>query len=159
MLWLWLLHDIAVIGVAALLSVLALSHSLGMGLLVVTVLYAFLTIQVEGSSITSTSCAAPQTFCHEPTVLLRMEAGPMNRNRKRAASTPINAAARIASHITPHGIPDGDRESVFYLIRPDKSSVLSRGHPPHPLPHRPFGHPAFSLELLALDSASPFQPE
>ena len=48
---LWLLRDIAVIGVAALLSVLALSQGLGMGLLVVTVLYAFLTIQVEGSSI------------------------------------------------------------------------------------------------------------
>ncbi len=51
MLWLWLLRDIAVIGVAALLSALALSQGLGMGLLVVTVLYAFLTIQVEGSSI------------------------------------------------------------------------------------------------------------
>ena len=38
MLWLWLLRDIAVIGVAALLSVLALSQGLGMGLLVVTVL-------------------------------------------------------------------------------------------------------------------------
>ena len=50
MLWLWVLRDIAVIGVAALLSVLALSQGLGMGLLVVTVLYAFLTIQVEGSS-------------------------------------------------------------------------------------------------------------
>ena len=40
MLWLWLLRDIAVIGIGALLS-----------LLVVTVLYAFLTIQVDGSSI------------------------------------------------------------------------------------------------------------
>lgn len=38
MLWLWLLRDIAVIGVAALLSVLALSQDHGMGLLVVTVL-------------------------------------------------------------------------------------------------------------------------
>ena len=51
MLWLWLLRDIAVIDVAALLSVLALSQGLGMGLLVVTVLSAFFTIQVEGSSI------------------------------------------------------------------------------------------------------------
>ena len=52
MLWLWLLRDIAVIGVAALLSVLALSQGLGMGLLVVTVLYAFLTINANqrGSS-------------------------------------------------------------------------------------------------------------
>ena len=51
MLWLWLLRDIAVIGIGALLSVLALAQGLGMGLLVITVLYAFLTIQVEGSSI------------------------------------------------------------------------------------------------------------
>ena len=49
MLWLWLLRDIGVIG--ALRSVLALTQGLGMELLVVTVLYAFLTIQVDGSSI------------------------------------------------------------------------------------------------------------
>ena len=41
MLWLWLLRDIAGIGIGALLSVLALTEGLGMGLLVVTVLYAF----------------------------------------------------------------------------------------------------------------------
>ena len=51
MLWLWLLRDIGVVGIGALLSVLALTQGLGMGLLVVTVLYAFLAIQVEGSSI------------------------------------------------------------------------------------------------------------
>ena len=51
MLWLWLLLDVAVIGIGALLSVLALTQGLGMGMLVVTVLYAFLTIQVDDSSI------------------------------------------------------------------------------------------------------------
>ncbi len=51
MLWLWLLRDIAVIGVAALVSVLALVQGGGMATLVVTVLYAFLSIQVDGSSI------------------------------------------------------------------------------------------------------------
>ena len=51
MLWLWRLRDIAVLGSGARLSVLALAQGLGMGLLVITVLYAFLTIQVEGSSI------------------------------------------------------------------------------------------------------------
>ena len=51
MLWLWLLRDIAVIGVAALISVLALVNGIGMAPLVVTVLYAFLSIQVDGSSI------------------------------------------------------------------------------------------------------------
>ena len=43
-LWLWQLRDVAIIGVAFLLSVLALP-------LVGTVLYAFLAIQVEGSSV------------------------------------------------------------------------------------------------------------
>ena len=44
MLWLWLLRDIAVIGIGALLSVLALTQGLGMGLLVVTVLYPIPTV-------------------------------------------------------------------------------------------------------------------
>ena len=51
MLWLWLLRDIAVLGAAALLSILALVQGIGMAPLVVTVLYAFLSIQVDGSSI------------------------------------------------------------------------------------------------------------
>lgn len=51
MLWLWLLRDIAVIGAAALASVLALVNGIGMAPLVVTVLYAFLSIRVDGSSI------------------------------------------------------------------------------------------------------------
>lgn len=49
-LWLWELRDIAVIGIGALLSVLALSE-LGWALpLVLTFLYGFLSIQLEGSS-------------------------------------------------------------------------------------------------------------
>ena len=51
MLWLWLLRDIAIIGVAALISVFALVNGSSMAPLVVTVLYAFLSIQVDGSSI------------------------------------------------------------------------------------------------------------
>lgn len=51
MLWLWLLRDIAIIGVAALISVFALVSGGSMAPLVVTVLYAFLSIQVDGSSI------------------------------------------------------------------------------------------------------------
>ena len=50
MLWLWLLRDIAIIGVAALISVFALVNGGSMAPLVVTVLYAFLSIQVDGSS-------------------------------------------------------------------------------------------------------------
>ena len=51
MLWLWLLRDIAVLGAAAILSILALVQGIGMAPLVATVLYAFLSIQVDGSSI------------------------------------------------------------------------------------------------------------
>ena len=50
-LWLWELRDVAVIGVGLLLSVLALTQGAGMFLLVLTVLYAFLSIRMEGASI------------------------------------------------------------------------------------------------------------
>ena len=50
-LWLWQLPDIGIIGVALLLSVLAISQ-LGLALLIVmTAVYAFLTIQFEDTSI------------------------------------------------------------------------------------------------------------
>ena len=55
MLWLWELRDIdrksVIIGIAFLLSVLALSQGAGMVPLVITVLFSFLTIRVDGSSI------------------------------------------------------------------------------------------------------------
>ncbi len=50
-LWLWELRDVAIIGIGFLLSVLALAQGIGMLPLVVTVLYAFLSIRVEGVSI------------------------------------------------------------------------------------------------------------
>ena len=48
---LWELRDIGIIGVSFLLSVLALAQGVGMPPLVITVLYAFLAIRVDGSSI------------------------------------------------------------------------------------------------------------
>ena len=50
-LWLWELRDVAVIGVGRILSVLALTQGAGMLLLMLTVLYAFLSIRMEGASI------------------------------------------------------------------------------------------------------------
>ena len=50
-LWLWELRDVAVIGIGALLSVLALVQGWGMFLLILTVLYAFLSIRMEDASI------------------------------------------------------------------------------------------------------------
>ena len=50
-LWLWELRDIAVIGAGFILSVLALAQGAGMLLLVLTVLFAFLSIRTDGASI------------------------------------------------------------------------------------------------------------
>ena len=50
-LWLWELRDVAVIGVGFLFSVLAIAQTGILCPLVVTVLYAFLSIRMEGASI------------------------------------------------------------------------------------------------------------
>ncbi len=50
-LWLWELRDVAVIGIGLILSVLALTQGTGMLLMVLTVLYAFLSIRMDGASI------------------------------------------------------------------------------------------------------------
>ena len=50
-LWLWDLRDVAIIGVGFLFSVLAIAQTGILFPLVVTVLYAFLSIRLEGSSI------------------------------------------------------------------------------------------------------------
>ncbi len=50
-LWLWELRDIGIIGVGLLLSILALTQLRFFAPLVLTVGYAFLSIQFEGTSI------------------------------------------------------------------------------------------------------------
>lgn len=50
-LWLWTLRDVAVIGIGLLISILALAQGGFMPPLVVTVLFAFLSIRVEDASI------------------------------------------------------------------------------------------------------------
>ncbi len=65
-LWLWELRDVAIIGIGFLLSVLALAQGLGMLPLVVTVLYAFLSIRKEGASILDfLRCAVCFLFLHQ----------------------------------------------------------------------------------------------
>ena len=65
-LWLWELKDVAVIGVGLLLSVLALTQGAGMFLLVLTVLYAFLSIRTDGASILDfLRCAVCFLFLHQ----------------------------------------------------------------------------------------------
>ena len=63
---LWELRDVAVIGIGFLLSVLALANGAGMFLLVLTVLYAFLSIRMEGASILDfLRCAVCFLFIHQ----------------------------------------------------------------------------------------------
>ena len=50
-LWLWELRDIAIIGIGLVLSVLAVTNGVGMFPLVATVLFAFLSVRVEGTSV------------------------------------------------------------------------------------------------------------
>lgn len=50
-LWLWTLRDVAVIGIGLLISILALAQGGFMPPLVVTVLFAFLSVRVEDASI------------------------------------------------------------------------------------------------------------
>ncbi len=50
-LWLWELRDIAIIGIGLLISVFALSQLGFMPPIVITAVYAFLTIQFEETSI------------------------------------------------------------------------------------------------------------
>ncbi len=65
-LWLWELRDVAIIGIGFLLSVLALAQGIGMIPLVVTVLYAFLSIRMEGASILDfMRCAVCFLFLHQ----------------------------------------------------------------------------------------------
>lgn len=51
MLWLWELKDIGIIGVGLLLSVFAFSQTGNLLLLVITAVYAFLCIRLDGTSI------------------------------------------------------------------------------------------------------------
>ncbi len=65
-LWLWELRDVAIIGIGFLLSALALTQGAGMLLLVLTVLYAFLSIRMEGASILDfLRCAVCFLFLHQ----------------------------------------------------------------------------------------------
>lgn len=50
-LWLWELRDVAILGIGLVLSVLAVTQGIGMVPLVVTVLFGFLSIRVEGTSV------------------------------------------------------------------------------------------------------------
>lgn len=58
MLWLWTLRDVAIIGIGFLISVLALAQGGFLPPLVITVLFAFLSVRVEDASILDFLCCA-----------------------------------------------------------------------------------------------------
>ena len=65
-LWLWELRDIAIIGVGLLFSVFVLTQIGSMFLLILTALYAFLSIRTEGTSILDfIKCAACFLFLQQ----------------------------------------------------------------------------------------------
>ena len=65
-LWLWELRDAVGIGVGFLLSAMALSNGAGMLLMILTVLYAFLSIRMEGASILDfLRCTVCFLFIHQ----------------------------------------------------------------------------------------------
>lgn len=61
-LWLWELKDIGIIGVGLLISVFALAQLRLMPPIVITTVYAFLTIQFEDTSILNFICYACNFF-------------------------------------------------------------------------------------------------
>ena len=61
-LWLWELKDIGIIGVGLLISVFALAQLRLMPPIVITTVYAFLTIQFEDTSILNFICYACAFF-------------------------------------------------------------------------------------------------
>lgn len=79
-LWLWELRDVAVIGIGFLFSVLALANGAGMLLMILTVLYAFLSIRMEGASILD-SCAVPSASCSCTSNIT--SGGPHKNDRRR----------------------------------------------------------------------------
>ena len=61
-LWIWQLRDIGIIGVCALVSILALTQANFFPPIVVTAVYAFLTIRFEDTSILDFLCYAGAFF-------------------------------------------------------------------------------------------------
>ena len=120
-LWLWELRDIGIIGVGLLLSVLALTQT-GIALpLVLTAVFAFLTIRHEGTSILDFIRYAAAFLITK----LRMEARLMSRKpQKKDAREQSTRQLMGIDDITDYGIATRMGELVFFAIKPTNISVL-----------------------------------
>ena len=121
-LWLWELRDIGIIGVGLLLSVLALTQT-GIALpLVLTAVFAFLTIRHEGTSILDFIRYAAAFLL---TTILRMEARLMSRKQKKKDAREQSTRQLMGiDDITDYGIATRMGELVFFAIKPTNISVL-----------------------------------
>ena len=123
-LWLWELRDVAIIGVGFLFSVLAIAQTGILLPLVVTVLYAFLSIRLEGSSILDFLRYA---VCF---LLLKQQyyewGKPLNRQQKKELRQRQTSRQLMGiRQLTDHGAKTAGGELVFFMIKPDNLSVLS----------------------------------
>lgn len=123
-LWLWELRDVAIIGVGFLFSVLAIAQTGILLPLVVTVLYAFLSIRLEGSSILDFLRYA---VCF---LILKQQyyewGKPLNRQQKKELRQRQTSRQLMGiRQLTDHGAKTAGGELVFFMIKPDNLSVLS----------------------------------
>ena len=122
-LWLWELRDIGIIGVGLLLSVLALTQT-GIALpLVLTAVFAYLTIR----HVHQHSGLHPLCRClpDHKTTILRMEARLMSRKpQKKDAREQSTRQLMGIDDITDYGIATRMGELVFFAIKPTNISVL-----------------------------------
>ena len=123
-LWLWELRDVAIIGVGFLFSVLAIAQTGILLPLVVTVLYAFLSIRLEGSSILDFLRYA---VCF---LILKQQyyewGKPLNRQQKKELRQRQTSRQLMGiRQLTDHGAKTAGGELVFFMVKPDNLSVLS----------------------------------
>lgn len=123
-LWLWELRDVAIIGIGFLFSVLAIAQTGILLPLVATVIYAFLSIRLEGSSILDFLRYA---VCFLILQQQYYEWGKvLNRSQKKELRQRQTTRQLMGiSQLTEHGTKTAGGELVFFMVKPDNLSVLS----------------------------------
>ena len=123
-LWLWELRDVAIIGVGFLFSVLAIAQTGILLPLVVTVLYAFLSIRLEGSSILDFLRYA---VCFLILKQQYYEWGKTLNSQQKKELRQRQTSRQLMGirQLTDHGAKTAGGELVFFMIKPDNLSVLS----------------------------------
>ena len=129
-LWLWQLRDIGIIGVCALVSILSFTQAGFIPPIVLTAVYAFLTIRFEDTSILDFIRYACAYFLPDSSF---MSGGSRNMNRKkksekqeakrRASTRQLIGAKEITDYSL---VTYGHGELVYFIVKPTNISVLSQ---------------------------------